>query len=84
MPVVKLVSVVFIETVRGVPLVTVLFMASVMLPLFLPAGVLPETSWWTQAAGSPSIDANNPASEPVLALQRELQDEALEVDVGPG
>jgi general L-amino acid transport system permease protein len=31
--------VVFIETVRGVPLVTVLFMASVMLPLFLPAGV---------------------------------------------
>lgn len=39
MPVVKLVSVIFIETVRGVPLVTVLFMASVMLPLFLPAGV---------------------------------------------
>ncbi|SDN42896.1 amino acid ABC transporter permease [Ensifer sp. YR511] len=28
----------FIETVRGVPLVTVLFMASVMLPLFLPQG----------------------------------------------
>jgi general L-amino acid transport system permease protein len=39
MPVVKLVCVVFIETVRGIPLVTVLFMASVMLPLFLPAGV---------------------------------------------
>ena len=39
MPVVKLVCVIFIETVRGVPLVTVLFMASVMLPLFLPAGV---------------------------------------------
>ena len=39
MPVVKLISVIFIETVRGVPLVTVLFMASVMLPLFLPAGV---------------------------------------------
>ena len=38
MPVVKLISVVFIETVRGVPLVTVLFMASVMLPLFLPPG----------------------------------------------
>ena len=30
---------VFIETVRGVPLITVLFMASVMLPLFLPPGV---------------------------------------------
>jgi general L-amino acid transport system permease protein len=28
----------FIEFVRGVPLITVLFMASVMLPLFLPAG----------------------------------------------
>ncbi len=39
MPIVKLCSVIFIETVRGVPLVTVLFMASVMLPLFLPPGV---------------------------------------------
>ncbi len=29
----------FIEFWRGVPLITVLFMASVMLPLFLPAGV---------------------------------------------
>lgn len=38
LPVVKMFSVVFIETVRGVPLVTVLFMASVMLPLFLPPG----------------------------------------------
>ncbi|MGE0500298.1 MAG: amino acid ABC transporter permease [Rhizobiaceae bacterium] len=38
LPVVKLLSVVFIETIRGVPLVTVLFMASVMLPLFLPPG----------------------------------------------
>lgn len=38
MPAVKLLCVTFIETVRGVPLVTVLFMASVMLPLFLPAG----------------------------------------------
>lgn len=39
MPIVKLVCVIFIEAVRGVPLVTVLFMASVMFPLFLPAGV---------------------------------------------
>ncbi len=39
MPVIKLLCVTFIETVRGVPLVTVLFMASVMLPLFLPTGV---------------------------------------------
>lgn len=39
MPAVKLLSVVFIETIRGVPLVTVLFMASFMLPLFVPPGV---------------------------------------------
>ena len=38
LPVVKMLSVIFIETIRGVPLVTVLFMASVMLPLFLPPG----------------------------------------------
>src|SRR5215831_4093456 len=36
MPAVKLFSVVYIEFVRGVPLITVLFMASVMLPLFVP------------------------------------------------
>ncbi|RWE64589.1 MAG: amino acid ABC transporter permease [Mesorhizobium sp.] len=39
MPIVKMLCVIFIETVRGIPLITVLFMASVMLPLFLPAGV---------------------------------------------
>src|SRR5262249_43327970 len=39
MPIVRWVSVAFIEFVRGVPLITVLFMASVMLPLFLPPGV---------------------------------------------
>ncbi|MCS6877880.1 MAG: amino acid ABC transporter permease [Geminicoccaceae bacterium] len=39
MPVIKALAVAFIELVRGVPLVTVLFMASVMLPLFLPEGV---------------------------------------------
>jgi general L-amino acid transport system permease protein len=39
LPIVKLFSVVFIEFWRGVPLITVLFMASVMLPLFLPTGV---------------------------------------------
>lgn len=39
LPVVKMLCVAFIETVRGVPLVTVLFMASVMLPLFMPAGM---------------------------------------------
>jgi general L-amino acid transport system permease protein len=39
MPIIKMLSVGFIELIRGVPLVTVLFMASVMLPLFLPPGV---------------------------------------------
>lgn len=38
LPLLKWSSVVFIEVVRGVPLITVLFMASVMLPLFMPAG----------------------------------------------
>ncbi|MET3854649.1 amino acid ABC transporter permease [Rhizobium sp. OAE497] len=38
MPVVKMVCVIFIEVIRGIPLITVLFMASVMLPLFLPQG----------------------------------------------
>ena len=39
MPIIKLVSVIFIEFWRGVPLITVLFMSAVMLPLFLPEGV---------------------------------------------
>ncbi|MCF8468035.1 MAG: amino acid ABC transporter permease [Sneathiella sp.] len=39
MPVVRMLCVGFIELIRGVPLITVLFMASVMLPLFLPEGV---------------------------------------------
>jgi len=39
MPFARWASIGFIEFVRGVPLITVLFMASVMLPLFLPAGV---------------------------------------------
>jgi general L-amino acid transport system permease protein len=39
MPALRVFSVVFIEVWRGVPLISVLFMASVMLPLFLPAGV---------------------------------------------
>jgi general L-amino acid transport system permease protein len=38
MPLVRIASVGFIEFVRGVPLITVLFMSSVMLPLFLAPG----------------------------------------------
>ena len=39
MPVFRILSIVFIEFWRGVPLITVLFMASAMLPLFMPEGV---------------------------------------------
>lgn len=38
MPAIKTLCVGFIEIIRGVPLITVLFMANVMLPLFLPTG----------------------------------------------
>ncbi len=41
-PVIRLFSVGFIEFVRGVPLITVLFMASVMLPLFVPEQLAPD------------------------------------------
>lgn len=39
LPVVKVSCTLFIEMVRGVPLVTILFMASIILPLFLPEEV---------------------------------------------
>ena len=38
LPAVKAVSVIYIELIRGVPLISLLFMSSVMLPLFLPEG----------------------------------------------
>ncbi|MGZ5834826.1 MAG: amino acid ABC transporter permease [Xanthobacteraceae bacterium] len=42
MPLVRTLSIGFIEFVRGVPLITVLFMASVMLPLFVPPAWSPD------------------------------------------
>ena len=39
MPIIKMMSVTYIEFWRGTPLITILFMASVMLPLFFPSGV---------------------------------------------
>ncbi|MBV9953682.1 MAG: amino acid ABC transporter permease [Pseudolabrys sp.] len=42
MPIVRTLSITFIEFVRGVPLITVLFMASVMLPLFVPEQYSPD------------------------------------------
>ena len=39
LPAVRLVSTAYIELIRGVPLVTILFMADIMLPFFLPGEV---------------------------------------------
>ncbi len=39
LPIIKALSVGYIELIRGVPLISVLFMASVMFPLFLPVGM---------------------------------------------
>ncbi len=39
MPAVKSLCVVYIELIRGVPLISMLFMSSVVFPLFLPEGV---------------------------------------------
>ena len=38
MPIIRALCVGYIELIRGVPLITVLFMSSVMLPLFFPSG----------------------------------------------
>jgi len=40
MPVIKSFCVVYIELIRGVPLISLLFMSSVVFPLFLPEGVV--------------------------------------------
>src|SRR5215470_5492055 len=39
LPAIKAVCVLYVELIRGVPLVSLLFMASVMFPLFLPEGI---------------------------------------------
>ena len=38
LPVIKTLCIAFIELIRAVPLITILFMASIMLPLFMPQG----------------------------------------------
>lgn len=40
MPIIKSFSVVYIELIRGVPLISLLFMSSVVFPLFLPEGLI--------------------------------------------
>ncbi len=39
LPIIRWFSIAYIELIRGVPLVTILFMAQIMLPLFLPGNV---------------------------------------------
>ncbi len=39
LPIIKSLSIVYIEFIRGVPLITILFMGSVLLPMFFPEGV---------------------------------------------
>ena len=39
MPFIRWMAIAFIEIIRGVPLISLLFMASVMFPLFLPEGM---------------------------------------------
>jgi general L-amino acid transport system permease protein len=39
MPAIKLLCIVYIELIRGVPLISLLFMGSIIFPLFLPEGV---------------------------------------------
>lgn len=42
LPAVRMSCVVFIEAVRALPLLSILFVASIMLPLFLPESLLPD------------------------------------------
>ena len=39
LPVIRMISIIFIEFWRGVPIVAVIFLASILLPLIMPAGV---------------------------------------------
>jgi len=39
LPIIRSISVTYIEFIRGVPLITILFMSSVILPLFFPEGI---------------------------------------------
>ena len=50
LPAVKMLCVVYVELIRGVPLVAVLFMANVMFPLFMPNGVNIDKLLRTQVA----------------------------------
>lgn len=42
LPVIRWLSTIYIELIRGVPLISILFMGQVMIPLFLPEGMRPD------------------------------------------
>jgi general L-amino acid transport system permease protein len=50
LPAIKALCVAYVELIRGVPLVTLLFMASVMFPLFMPEGLNPDKLLRAQVA----------------------------------
>jgi general L-amino acid transport system permease protein len=50
LPAIKALCVAYVELIRGVPLVTLLFMASVMFPLFMPEGMNPDKLLRAQVA----------------------------------
>ncbi len=50
MPAVRLLCIVYVELIRGVPLISLLFMASVMFPLFMPPGLNPDLLLRAQVA----------------------------------
>lgn len=50
LPAIRWLSIAYIELIRGVPLITVLFMATVMVPLFLPTGVTIAKIWRAEVA----------------------------------
>jgi len=50
LPAVKVLSVLYIELIRGVPLISLLFMSSVIFPLFLPEGITINKILRAQAA----------------------------------
>ncbi|QTA78155.1 General L-amino acid transport system permease protein [Desulfonema limicola] len=50
MPVIKVLSIVYIELIRGVPLISLLFMSAIIFPLFLPEGITLNKIFRAQAA----------------------------------
>ncbi|KKD36540.1 amino acid ABC transporter permease [Limnoraphis robusta] len=42
LPIIRFLSIAYIEVIRGLPLITILFMGQVLVPLFLPEGMRPD------------------------------------------